>query len=113
MEQPGDSSAVKRLKKVRTHTLGQVVRKFISNVDIIDGNIEDLDEYFRDLLSRRNDVVHHFFQVYRNDLEAGNHKRVLLSLATLYEDLKAATDAFKSVTEEYLDSLAGVPIIES
>lgn len=99
------TTIIERHKKLERRSLGEVVKRFIGNVSITEGTIEDFENYFRVLLDRRNKVVHHFFETYAEDLKAERHTEILLSLASLHSDLRSVARAFRSINEAFLESL--------
>ena len=94
-----------RLDSMQRRPLGQVVKEFVAGTTVQGGNIADVETYFSRLVSRRNDVVHHFFEAFGADLAAGNEKRVLRELARLCEDLLHVAECFRGVNDAFLDNL--------
>ena len=100
-----EGSLVARHNKLERRALGEVVARFLGNVTVSEGSLADLENYFSRLLDRRNKVVHHFFETYGADLNAGRHKEVLASLGALCGELRELERAFKGVNEAYLEIL--------
>lgn len=98
-------SLTDRLRKLERRALGEVVARFLGNVTVTEGSLADLETYFSRLLDRRNKVVHHFFETYGPDLEAGRHKEVLASLGALYGELRNMERTFQTVNEAWLEIL--------
>ena len=99
------SSLTDRLRKLERRALGEVVARFLGNVTVTEGSLADLETYFSRLLDRRNKVVHHFFETYGADLEAGRHKEVLASLGALCGELRNIERTFRTVNEAWLEIL--------
>ena len=105
MNQPGGESPVHRHEQLKRRPLGEIVKGVLANMTVKEGSIDDLEAYFRSLLYRRNNVVHHFFEVYGADLEAGKEPDVLKSLAALCEELLHVATCFRGVNKAFLESL--------
>lgn len=113
MDQPGGESPIHRHERLQRRPLGGVVKGFLDNVTVKEGCADGLEAYFHSLVYRRNDVVHHFFEVYGEDLEAGNGTEVLKSLAMLCEELLHVATCFRGVNKAFMESLQGEEPIES
>ena len=99
------TTIIERHKKLERRSLGEVVKRFIGNVTITEGAVDDLENYFRLLLDRRNRVVHHFFETYAEDLNAERHTEILVDLGALHRDLREVARAFRGINEAFLESL--------
>ena len=105
IEHSATKSVVQRHQKLERRPLGEVVKRFLENVTVTEGSLTDLESYFKLLLDRRNKVVHHFFETYGKEVEAGKHTDVLADLAALYKELRVVAASFRSVNEAFLESL--------
>ncbi|WP_460971686.1 hypothetical protein, partial [Novilysobacter erysipheiresistens] len=111
--QPATTSVIQRHQGLRRRSLGEVVKRFLANVTVTEGSVAHLESYFQLLLDRRNNVVHHFFEVYGADLEAGKHTEVLASLAKLHGELRHVATSFRGVNRAFLESLQEEPPLAS
>ena len=103
----GDRSVIELHQKLERRSLGDVVKRFLGNVTVTEGSVADLEAYFLSLLDRRNKVVHHFFETYGLDLEAGRGSEVLASLAALHCELRQVAITFRGVNQMFLEALQG------
>lgn len=98
-------SVIERHESLGTRPLGEVVKQFIGNATITSGSIDELENFFRSLLDRRNKVVHHFFDTYAEDLKASRHSEILANLAKIRDDLRQVARSFRSVNLEIAERL--------
>jgi len=94
-----------RHKRLERRSLGEVVKQFLSNGTVTQGSIDDLEGFFRSLLDRRNKVVHHFFETYREELASANHSQILSNLGELFTELRDVTKSFRDVNQAIYEDL--------
>jgi len=90
-----------RLDDLARNTLGEIAGKF---VDTTSGDVEAFKVYVKELVNRRNDVVHHFGTKYGARLAAGRHGEVLAELRQLYRDTAALLQALREMTADIMEA---------
>lgn len=104
---------MKLIQKLERRSLGNVVEQFLKNVTPDQGGMQEFKIYFSRILDKRNKVVHHFFETYGEDLNAGRHKEVLAGLAEIYLELQDLAHSFRDINEAWIKGLLQEQPIES
>jgi hypothetical protein len=94
-----------RYRRLFRRPMGEVVSIFLDSVTATEGSVPAMEAYLRSLLDRRNKVVHHFYETYGCELEAGRRDEVLSNLGQLVKELRAVAKALEGANRALMERL--------
>ena len=93
-DDPSIAGALMRHEKLKKRTLGDLVGRFVSKAH---SKSDGLERHLASLVDRRNEIVHHFSDVYGQQLRDGDSKQVIATLRLLLADINAFRHALEQV----------------
>ena len=90
---PSITGAMSHHEKIKKRTFGDLIERF---VDASRSDSDSFQQHLVRLVDHRNQIVHHFGEIYGEQLRSGNSQQVVDSLRVVL----ANVDAFRSALEQ-------------
>lgn len=109
-DDPSLSAALRRAERLKRRPLGDLTGHLVAAST---SDTPDFGEQLSQIVSARNQVVHHFDETYGGLIGAGRHAEVIVALEQVLGDLKAYRSMAQQIALHVLEGLRDVTFLHT